>query len=89
MLVSDQLDVSAALPSGKNTDTHWTGGWVGLRGELNVMEKRKSFGPTWIRTPDCSSRRLIATPTTLTRLHLLFIYLFMIHLTMLSVARTT
>jgi len=40
MEVSGQPAPSALAP-GKNSDTYWTGGWVGLRAGLDVLEKRK------------------------------------------------
>jgi hypothetical protein len=42
MAVSGQLHASV-LPSGKDPRTHWLRGWVGPRGGLDVVEKRKSY----------------------------------------------
>jgi len=33
--------MKVALPLGKNTSTHWIGGWVGPRASLDVLEKIK------------------------------------------------
>jgi hypothetical protein len=35
----------AALPSGKNDDTHWIGGWVGPGAGLDIWRREKSFAP--------------------------------------------
>jgi hypothetical protein len=41
MEVSGQLHAPAALPPGKAAGTHWIGGWVGPRGVLDAVMKRK------------------------------------------------
>jgi hypothetical protein len=54
MEVSGQLHVPVALPPGKGAPvTHWIGGWVGSRADLDAMAKRKSpiIAPTGNRTP--------------------------------------
>jgi hypothetical protein len=38
MEVSGQPHTSAASPSGKDPGTHWTGGWVGLPADPNVLD---------------------------------------------------
>ena len=60
---------SAALPLGKNRGTQWLRGWVGTQRRYG-REEQKSLTPTGIRTPDRSSRSLIAIPTTLSRFEL-------------------
>jgi hypothetical protein len=34
---------SALRPCRFTTNTHWLGGWVGLRDRLDLVEKRKSY----------------------------------------------
>jgi hypothetical protein len=42
--VSGQCHAPAALyPRGKDTGTHWIGGWVGLRAGLNAEARGKFF----------------------------------------------
>jgi hypothetical protein len=50
--VSGQRHAPAALCPGEMTpDTHYTGGWVGLRAGLDTEIRRKSFAPAGDRTP--------------------------------------
>jgi hypothetical protein len=50
--VSRQLQVPAALLPGEGAPgTHWIGGWVGPRADLNAMDKRKFCASTGSRTP--------------------------------------
>jgi len=51
--MGDQPHAPAALPPGKNPDTHRTGGWVGPRAGLDGCEKK--LAPTGIRSPERSS----------------------------------
>ena len=46
MGVSGQRHVPAALTPGKNTGTHFTGGWVGLRAGLDGCGEEKISCPT-------------------------------------------
>jgi hypothetical protein len=41
MEVSCQLYAPAALPRDNNPDTHWMGGWVGLRAGPDAVVKRE------------------------------------------------
>jgi hypothetical protein len=43
---------------GKNTSTHWVGGWVGCRASLNIRENRKISWPWQDSNPISSSPRL-------------------------------
>jgi hypothetical protein len=46
MEVSGQRHAPAPLyPRGKNTGTHWIGGWVGSRAGLNAEARRKILCP--------------------------------------------
>jgi hypothetical protein len=46
MEVSGQLHAPAALHPGERArDTHWIGGWVGLRAVLDAVVKRKILSP--------------------------------------------
>jgi len=49
----------------KSPSTHWRGGWVGPRNNLDVLEKRKAFTPARIRVPDCPVCCQAAISTTL------------------------
>ena len=51
------------IPPGKNTDTHWRGGWVGLRAGTDALGyKKKSLVCVGNRTFPCS---LVSVPTEL------------------------
>jgi hypothetical protein len=50
MDVSGQLHTPAALPPGKEPDTHRIGGWVGPRAILDAVVKRKIPSPTGNQT---------------------------------------
>jgi len=52
MEVSGTLHALTAFPPSKNSSTHRTGGWVGPRGSLTVLVKRKSLSPARIQTLD-------------------------------------
>ena len=41
-----------SLPWAKMPGTRWTGGWVGLRSDLDVFQKRKYLTSTAVRTPN-------------------------------------
>jgi hypothetical protein len=43
MRVGGQLHAPAALPPGKRTGTHFIGGWVGSRADLDVCEKSRPY----------------------------------------------
>ena len=43
MEVSSQGHDPAALPPGKNPNTHWVAGWVGPRTYVDVLENKKVF----------------------------------------------
>jgi hypothetical protein len=46
MEVNGYLHATAALPPGeKAPGTHWTGGWVGPRGGMDNVDKRKISWP--------------------------------------------
>jgi hypothetical protein len=45
MEVSDQLHAPSALPPRKAPGTHWIGGWVGPRADLDAVGKRKIPSP--------------------------------------------
>jgi hypothetical protein len=45
MDMSGQLHAPAALPQGKGSGTHWIGGWVGPRADLDAVVKRKIPSP--------------------------------------------
>jgi len=49
MEVGSQSHAPAALPSGKKSGTHFTGGWVGPRTSWTYTE---NLVPTGIRSPD-------------------------------------
>jgi len=48
-------------PVGRAHDTHWTGGWVGLRASLDALEKAVYSG-----CPACS---VVSTACVLSQLH--------------------
>ena len=56
MEVSGQLHTTATLPLGENLRV---GGWVGLRADLDILEKIKSFALTRNRTLDCPAHSLV------------------------------
>jgi hypothetical protein len=61
MEVSGQFHAPAALPPGESAPgTHWIGGWVGPRADVDAVEKRKIF-PTGIRSP---ASQPVASPYT-------------------------
>jgi hypothetical protein len=41
--VSSELHVTAALPLVNKLSTHLTGGWVGPRTRLDILENKKDF----------------------------------------------
>jgi hypothetical protein len=51
MEMSGQLHAPTALPPGKAPGTHWIGGWVGSRADLDAMQKRKNLAPGGNGTP--------------------------------------
>jgi hypothetical protein len=52
MVVSGQRHALAALyPRGRTPDTHWIGGWVGLKAGLDTEVKEKSFASAEDQTP--------------------------------------
>ena len=44
----------------KNPSTHWVGDWVGWRGSLDILEKRKMSANAGIQTPDCPACSLVS-----------------------------
>jgi len=51
--VNDQLHAAAALlPGNKATVTHWIGGWVGTRADLDRWWREKFPTRAGSRTPD-------------------------------------
>jgi hypothetical protein len=60
-----------SAPRERAPDTHWIGGWVGPRADLDAVVKRKIPIPhreSNPRTPYRPARSLIAIPTELSRL---------------------
>jgi hypothetical protein len=55
---SGQHHAATALPPGKSLDTHWKGGWVGLRASLDCIEKSRISCPCWELIP-WPSRQLL------------------------------
>jgi hypothetical protein len=52
MWVIGQLQLASALPPEKNFGTHWKGGWVGLRDDMDAIQKRELIFCSWRnRTP--------------------------------------
>jgi hypothetical protein len=49
--VSGQLHALAALPPGKSPGTHFIGGWVDPRADLDDMEKWKFFTLSGLELP--------------------------------------
>jgi hypothetical protein len=45
MEMSGQHHAPAALPPGQNPDTHWTGGWVGPRTNVDLFEEDNNLLP--------------------------------------------
>jgi hypothetical protein len=45
MEVSGQFHAPPALPPGRDSGTHWIGGWVGPRAVLDAVVKRKIPSP--------------------------------------------
>jgi hypothetical protein len=52
MEVIGQHHALTALPQGKDSDTHWTGGCMNPKAILDVCEKNNSCGTTEMQTPD-------------------------------------
>jgi hypothetical protein len=52
MEVSGKRYAVAILSPGKNSDTHWIGGWLGPTADLEEFGETKSFAPAGIKTPD-------------------------------------
>jgi len=57
-------------------DTHWKGGWLGIRVSLDVLEKRKILTPAWNLSLDRSVCTLV---TVLTKLSWLVAQKVMFH----------
>jgi hypothetical protein len=55
MEVSGQLNAPAALPTGKDSRTHWIGSWVGTGDGLDFGRRENSHVPSSIRTLGPSS----------------------------------
>lgn len=49
MEVSAWLHAPASLARGKDSSTHWLGGWVDPRADLDVAGKRKIFKRDWLK----------------------------------------
>jgi hypothetical protein len=69
MEVSGQLHAMVTLLPGEEPlpSTYWIGGWVGLRSDLDNMEKRKISCPC---RESNLSRQHVAIPTDLSRFHI-------------------
>jgi len=65
MEASGTLHVLTVFPLSKNSSTHRTGGWVGPRGSLTVLVKRKSLSPARIRTLDHPAHRKLLYHTVI------------------------
>ena len=50
MEASGQLHAPTTLTSGKGSKSHYTGGWVGPRASLDILDKRKSLALPGIKT---------------------------------------
>jgi hypothetical protein len=61
------LQAPALLPSDKEFQYPFIGGWDSPGVGLNVVEKRKSLTPTGVRTPDRPPLSIVALPTALLR----------------------
>jgi hypothetical protein len=64
---SGQLSVPVVLPWEKNPSSHRTGGWAGSSFVLEILEKKKFFFSTQIRTMGNPARSLVTVPTELSR----------------------
>jgi hypothetical protein len=48
MEVGSQLSAPTTLTPGRKPDTHWLEGWLGLKTDSDVLEKRKISAPAGI-----------------------------------------
>jgi hypothetical protein len=67
--VTDQLHAPTALLLGKDppVPTHWIGSWVGFRGGLDAVARRKKSIPChyWESNPGCPAHSLVTHYTKL------------------------
>jgi hypothetical protein len=56
------------IPGEGATDTHWIGGWVNPRANLDVVAKRKSPYPCQESNPGCPAHSLVTILTELSQL---------------------
>jgi len=55
-------------PWGSARDTHWIGGWMGVRYGLDRLLEKRTIAPSWIWIPACQPHRHVAIATMPSRL---------------------